>query len=219
MDNCLHFLSVTEVDIMGGLFTIGHSKHQMDYFLFLLDKYKINYLLDVRSVPYSKYAEAYNRENLCNTLEHYAIRYWPMGKFFGARPLDRTLYTQEHYLDFKKARESSLFQKGLSSVLLGLRQENNIVMMCTEKDPFDCHRAIMVAKSFSDMGIIVKHILPDGSFQTQKELENRLLDKYFPERHEISLFGTDTNLKEEDYLEKCYSMRNAEIGYHIPEGD
>lgn len=28
-----------------------------------------NYLLDVRSVPYSKYAEAYNRENLCDTLD------------------------------------------------------------------------------------------------------------------------------------------------------
>ena len=42
---------------MGNLFTIGHSQHTVNYFVALLKKYNINYVLDVRSTPYSKYAE------------------------------------------------------------------------------------------------------------------------------------------------------------------
>ena len=49
---------------MGKLYTIGHSQHEIEYFLEMLNKYNINYVLDVRSTPYSKYAEQYNEENI-----------------------------------------------------------------------------------------------------------------------------------------------------------
>ena len=49
---------------MGKLFTIGHSQHNVEYFISMLKKYNINYVLDVRSIPYSKYAEQYDRQNI-----------------------------------------------------------------------------------------------------------------------------------------------------------
>jgi uncharacterized protein (DUF488 family) len=38
------------------VYTISHSNVAVDKFVLLLQKYRIEVLLDVRSVPYSKYA-------------------------------------------------------------------------------------------------------------------------------------------------------------------
>ena len=47
---------------MGWLYTVGHSQFEFEYFANLLKKFEINYLIDVRSTPYSKYAETFNKE-------------------------------------------------------------------------------------------------------------------------------------------------------------
>ena len=87
--------------------------------------------------------------------------------------------------------------------------------MCTERDPFDCHRAIMVARGFELSGVEVSHILHDGKIITQTELNNRLLDKYYPDRNQVSLFSEISSLSEEEVLVLAYRQRNADIGYHI----
>lgn len=200
---------------MGFLYTIGHSQHEFEYFIDLLKKYEINYLLDVRSTPYSKYAEIYNKEMLSSLLSTKGIKYSFMGKFFGARPDNVELYNEEGYLDFEKVSYSDLFIKGMENVNLGLKRGNNIVLMCTEKDPIDCHRAIMVARAFSLRGIDVKHILSNGKYQTQQELDERLLDKYFPNRAQLSIFNYDKVINVEENIKLAYRERNKEIGYHL----
>lgn len=50
--------------MIGKLYTIGHSQHDVEYFIEMLMKHNINYVLDVRSTPYSKYAEQYNKDNI-----------------------------------------------------------------------------------------------------------------------------------------------------------
>ncbi|HJB46992.1 MAG TPA: DUF488 domain-containing protein [Candidatus Mediterraneibacter surreyensis] len=200
---------------MGLLYTIGHSRYEFEYFANLLKKFEINYLLDVRSTPYSKYAETFNREQLENSLASEGITYFFMGKFFGARPDNTDLYSKEGYLDFEKTSRSDLFITGMENVKLGLKKGNNIVLMCTEKDPIDCHRAIMVARAFSLEGIDVQHILPDGKLQTQQELDRRLLDRYFPDRTQLSLFDYNDPVNDEEIIKSAYRKRNKEIGYHL----
>lgn len=200
---------------MGGLFTIGHSQHTPEKFVALLKKYNVNYVLDVRSTPYSKYAEQFNKENIFLLLENVGIQYSFMGKFFGARPPELFLYSAEGYLDFEKVAQSERFNKGMQSVILGLERGNRIALMCTEKDPMDCHRAIMVSRAFDKNGIKVGHILPNGTIQTQKELDNRLLELYFPDRGQLSIFNYTDSISEEDYLTQAYHKRNEEIGYRI----
>ena len=118
-------------------------------------------------------------------------------------------------MDFEKTSHSDLFVKGMESVKLGLERGNNIVLMCTEKDPIDCHRAIMVARAFSLDGIDVKHILPNGKFQTQQELDKRLLNRYFPDRAQLTLFDYNDPVSDEDNIKLAYRERNKEIGYHL----
>ena len=200
--------------MMGLLYTIGHSQHTFEYFCKLLNSYNINYILDVRSTPYSNYAQIYNSENLRVLLSYKNISYSYMGKYFGARPRNIELYSKDGYLDFEKVAQSDVFIKGMQNVILGLRRGNNIALMCTEKDPIDCHRAIMVARAFTINGINVTHILPDGSLQTQKELDKRLLDMYFPDRTSLSFFNF-CNIANEEILKLAYRKRNKKIGYHL----
>lgn len=200
---------------MGALFTIGHSQHTPEYFSSLLMQHKVNYILDVRSTPYSKYAEQFNKDNISKWLEAKGIHYAFMGNFFGARPTDLSLYHPDGYLDFEKVSHSEKFLKGMENVLLGLSHGNNIALMCTEKDPIDCHRAIMVARAFAINGTNVTHILSNGFLQPQKELDERLLDMYFPDRGQMTLFNYNETISENEYISQAYKKRNEEIGYRI----
>lgn len=200
---------------MGNLYTIGHSQHAIEYFVKLLKMYNIDYVLDVRSVPYSKYAEQFNREILQKKLLCNGIKYSFMGSYFGARPEGADLYCDEGYLDFERVRKSSQFLKGFNNVVLGLNKGNNITFMCTEKDPFDCHRAIMIARAFDLSGIETNHILADGKVQSQSMLNERLLNKYYPDRNQMTFFDYIDNEKDIDYLSMAYQLRNKEIGYHL----
>lgn len=105
-------------EILGELFTIGHSQHNINYFIGLLKEYSIDYLLDVRSTPYSKYAEQYNKDNISKELDLANIRYNFMGKYFGARPQNLDLYNNEGYLDFEKVKKSPNFNKGIENVIV-----------------------------------------------------------------------------------------------------
>ncbi|MEG0368932.1 MAG: DUF488 domain-containing protein [Hungatella sp.] len=195
------------------LYTIGHSQHKMEYFLQMLKTQGINYVLDVRSTPYSQFASEYNKENIRAILKNHNIIYSFMGTYFGARQKDAALYTKEGYLDFEKTKRYFGFQQGVQSVMKGLNQGYHIAFMCTEKDPIECHRAILVANAFYEMGIDVQHIMPDNTLQSHQRLNKRLLDVYFPDRNQISLFVED-NMTEDQCLEIAYREQNKKIGYH-----
>lgn len=200
-----------------GLFTIGHTNHSQEYFLQLLHKHDIEHVLDVRSTPFSRFTPQFNKEAISEYLKNNGIAYNHMGRYFGARQEDRNLYTSEGYLDFEKMRETDLFKSGLENVIKGLNAGKNIALMCTEKDPFDCHRTIMVARGFELAGIDVNHIFDDGHLETQNDINSRLL-KYYEEKtgtdiHQLSMF--EVCRSESEWLVEAYRYRNKEIGYHM----
>lgn len=200
-----------------GLYTIGHTNHTHEEFLNLLQMYEINYILDIRSIPYSKYTPQFNKETISYFLKENGIEYYQMGKYFGARPNDRSLYSEKGYLDFEKVRESKNFIYGLENIKKGLQGGNNIALMCTERDPFDCHRAIMVSRGFELSEIDVQHIRDDGNLESQKKINERLLKnlekKYKIDIYQYSFFSENKSLDE--WLKEAYRLRNKEIGFHI----
>lgn len=91
------------------VYTIGHSTYPYDYFLDLLMSHDINCVIDVRSMPYSKYAVNYNKDRIQLFLKSNQILYMFLGEELGARPADTNLYSKEGYLDFEKVSNSALF--------------------------------------------------------------------------------------------------------------
>lgn len=198
------------------LLSIGHSQHPVEYFIDLLKSHNVNYLLDVRSTPYSQFAANYNRENIKDMLQKNGIGYAYMGDYFGARPTDYLLYSPSGYLDFEKVANSEKFKKGFNNVERGVNQGYRIAFMCTEKDPIECHRTILVTREFYKAGYLIEHIMPDNTIQTQDVINKRLLDMYYPNRNQISLFSSE-NLSKEQYINEAYKKQNKRIGYHIEE--
>ncbi|ENZ02486.1 hypothetical protein HMPREF1092_01721 [Clostridium thermobutyricum] len=196
------------------VFTIGHTNYSIDKFIDLIRKFNINCVVDVRSTPFSKYTPQFNENNLKLELNKRGIYYIKMGNEFGARRKNKKLYTVDGYLDFEKTRKDKDFLKGIERIKQGCNKGFNITLMCTERDPIDCHRTILVSKGLKDNGFNIKHILPNAEIQSQKKIEERLLNKYYPNRLQLS-FDINKNLTEEEMIEEAYRIRNKEIGYPI----
>lgn len=203
---------------MQKVYTIGHSVHPIDVFLKLLNKYDINCVIDVRSTPFSKYAPQYNINEIKKTLNSNGIYYLFMGKEFGARQTDTTLFDSDGLLNFEKVIKNDQFQSGMKRVKEGLDKGFNITFMCTEKDPIDCHRSILVGRAFHDEKFDVLNIIENGNIETQEELIERLLNIYFPMRDQTTLFDYIENEKKDiNLIREAYRLRNKDIAYKFEE--
>lgn len=200
------------------LYTIGHSNHEAEYFVNLLKKNGINVVVDVRSTPYSQYTTQFNQNEIKKTLKENGIGYIHMGEEFGARRDDNSLYGEDGKLSFELTKKTEAFRNGIRRVEDGLEKGFRIAFMCAEKHPEECHRCILVGKAFYDMGYDVENILEDGTTISQEEIGRLLVDKYYPDRNQISLFTMDNPISEEEYLNKAYLKREKEIAYDLNGG-
>ena len=193
------------------IYTVGHSTHQIDYFLELLQKYSVNCLVDVRSVAASSYNPQYNKEPLSNFLKNHGITYMHFAEEFGARHTDPDLLDDEGKVDFEKVRKSWNFKNGVERLWLGLDKGFTVALMCSEGEPFDCHRFSMVSIALEKDGFEVKHILKDKTLKSNSELESQLLKKYDKKIPKPTMFEPD--ITKEDQLKAAYRLRNKEIAF------
>ncbi len=198
---------------MHRIYSIGYAGFPLDAFLAALKAHGITVVVDVRSTPYSGHFADYNKEALADTLRKNGILYRNYPREFGARQEDPSLYHPAGYLDFERFAASKPFQEGIDKVRSGMDLGYVFCFLCAEKDPFTCHRAMLVTRAFSQLGYDVVHILPHGRTQTQADLEARLLDKYFPGREQMNLFGGGSDAQ--DLLDEAYRRQNAAIGYRM----
>lgn len=196
------------------VYTVGYAGfHSPEDLLAALKSRGVSVLIDVRSVPRSSYFTDYNIENLSPFLRSHGIIYRNYDREFGARQTDRSFYKNGR-LDFRTFRSSRQFAAGVEKVSAALDTGRIPALMCAEKDPIGCHRAIMVGKGLRDRGFQVIHLLPDGSGETQEELEARLLEVYFPDRSQMSLFG---NSDDGELIKDAYDLANDAIGFREDE--
>ena len=197
------------------IYTIGHSTHELDYFLELLKEYKINCIVDVRSNPASSYNPQYNQEPFKNFLKNNNILYLHFAEEFGARQTDRDLLDEEGILDFELVRKSWHFKNGLERIWQGVEKGFTIAVMCSESNPLDCHRFSMVSVGLAKNGFDVNHILKDKSIKTQSKLEIDLLEQFKKKLPEKDLFCQDVT--DEEHLQKqlniAFRLKNNKIGY------
>ncbi|MEI6125143.1 MAG: DUF488 domain-containing protein [Pseudomonadota bacterium] len=191
--------------------TVGHSTLGVDAFIDLIKAYSINCIADVRSAPWSKHNPQFNREALQNDLKKNNIKYLFMGDCLGARYDDPMLLFSDGRVDFSKVRCMPAFQNGIERIQEGLRKGYRIALMCAERDPFDCHRFVLVARELAGNNILVQHIISVSDIVTQQELETRLLEKYSKNTRQLTLFDPQKSLRER--VGEAYALRNREIAY------
>jgi uncharacterized protein (DUF488 family) len=158
------------------VFTVGHSNHSFDAFLQLLRRHNVSAVADVRSAPFSRFAPHFNRKQLARDLSTRDVSYVFLGDALGGRPLDETCYVDGR-IRYSRLSLTTPFQEGLNRLVDGSRRER-IAVMCTEKDPLDCHRTLLIARQLKMRDIRVDHILADGSIESQEDAMTRLMQKF-----------------------------------------
>ncbi|HWG47204.1 MAG TPA: DUF488 domain-containing protein [Gemmataceae bacterium] len=156
------------------LFSVGHSNHDWPTFLALLQQAGVTALADVRSSPYSRWLPHFNKGPLESGLREQGIAYVFLGDLLGGRPTSRMLYDDEGYLDYERMRATTGFQRGLEQLTRGLLG-SPVVFLCSEEDPLDCHRGLMIAPALAALGFPPNHLRKDGFIETNGEMESRLL--------------------------------------------
>lgn len=151
------------------IFTIGHSNHSLETFLALLKDHDIEVLVDIRSHPNSKYSPQFNGKGLKMALGREAIKYLFLGKELGGHPSGAHYYDVKGHVLYSRVAESLLFQEGITRLEKGI-QQFRVAIMCSEEDPAECHRHLLVARVLVGRDVAVYHIRGDSSIQTEDEL-------------------------------------------------
>lgn len=186
------------------IYTVGHSTHPFEKFLGLLQKQGVTAIVDVRSVPYSRFNPQFNREELYSALKAHGIRYVFLGKELGARSDDVSCYV-EGRVQYNLLSKTALFQSGLTRVIDGA-ESHKIALMCAESDPINCHRTILVARELVSRGANVTHILQDGSTELHRDAISRLISK-------MGLGESDMFRSEALTVDHAYEMQGERIAY------
>lgn len=191
------------------MYTIGYSKYNIKLFINKLKKYNINVLVDVRSMPYSKRFPSFNREILQNELKKNNIKYIYMGKELGARREDVNSYTDGR-VDFEKVVNEEIFIEGINRLILGKSRGYNIVLMCSENNPMECHRTILISRELTNRGVEIKHIYDDFIIN-QKDIEEELVNKYFPNKNQLNFLEEEIDYN--TMLKESYKKKSYEIAF------
>jgi uncharacterized protein (DUF488 family) len=157
------------------LYTVGHSNHDLPTFLALLAGAAVTAVADVRSSPHSRRFPHFGRPALEAALAKEGIAYVFLGDLIGGRPADLALYDSDGRADYERIRGTEAFRRGLDRLAEGMARFT-IALLCSEEDPLDCHRGLMIAPALAERGIVPIHLRKDGRAEGTGEVERRLLE-------------------------------------------
>lgn len=144
---------------MNTIYTIGTSNRRIEEFIDVLIRYRISLIVDVRSLPKSRFTH-FNRGNLDSSLLEKGIEYRWMGDILGG-------FRAGSYDTYTRSED---FKYGLAQ-LEKLARETPSAICCAERSPWECHRRF-IARELERRNWSVLHILDKDRLWTyeQKEL-------------------------------------------------
>jgi uncharacterized protein (DUF488 family) len=170
----------------------------------MLEKAGVTAIADVRSSPFSRRMPHFSRDEFRATLKEHKIEYVFLGKELGGRPRASNLYC-DGVADYEKMAQEPSFLKGIDRVISGAKK-HAIALMCSEHNPLDCHRCLLVGRALAAKGTSIGHILANGRTAEQEEIEDKLL----------SLSGGATDdmfISRNERLAKAYRHRAMNVAY------
>lgn len=177
------------------IYTIGYTLFQNGLEIEIkrmfqtLKGYDINFLVDVRSVPFSKQYPQCNADNMKIAGNNLGVPYMNMPEigakansgqevfskasdiFFeqsvfpiakSNRPEKTELFDSDEIVDFRKFRHDEYFISGLKRIEDAYDKGFTLCLMCSEKKPMDCHRYFLVSKALEQRfgdWLEVRHII------------------------------------------------------------
>ena len=141
------------------IYTIGHSDLSFMRFLSYIQAHNITHIIDIRSIPYSKYAPWSSKSRLGELLRPFHIRYTYLGHKLGGKKQSLVAYAKQ-----QGVTPQAMFDDAIQK-LLQLSMRCNLVLLCAEADPAHCHRQNIIAQTLLDADVLVLHILKNGALK------------------------------------------------------
>jgi len=173
---------------MSIIYSAGHSNRPFSAFLGMLRKYEIELLVDVRSLPRSRYNPHFNKDSFESSLKETGIGYLHIPELGGFRRSSssgggRTVAVKpgvvvvvegsgkrhssnlsfQGYIEYM---ETETFRSHIER-LLSLGAENRTLFMCAEAEPRRCHRAF-IADALICAGAEVIHLIDENTRESHR---------------------------------------------------
>ena len=173
----------------GSVFTIGHSNLSREEFDALLRRHGIEVLVDVRSYPRSKFCPHFNKESLRDHSEETGVEYHYFPELGGHRFVGEGKDRRE--LSYEECIAQKDFQKAMKDIRDCVKDGYRVALMCSENDPMDCHRMVMLGRALAHpemydrrlRPVDVQHITRTGYTLSQEHFERKLMKDYGLDRN------------------------------------
>lgn len=159
---------------MRSLYTIGIGNRTVKDFIAELQKHGVEFLIDVRSSPYSKMNHGFDRDNIQTECKEAGINYLYWGNALGGFPSHHRVLTGGR-VDYGKLAQQPKFREHLDRLVEGLKKGFIIAVFCSEAKPEMCHRSKCIGAELVGIGVDVLHIDVDNSIVSQEEVYLRVL--------------------------------------------
>lgn len=157
------------------IYSIGHGQKTVEEFIAELKAFDIQFLVDVRTTPFSKWVNHFNRDAIEVILRDAGIRYLFMGDSIGGRPQSDTCYDYEGFFDYRLMAEDPKFQAGLLRLVDANSKHCKVAVMCSETDPSECHRSKLIGRElYFNYNLDINHIVSIGKTISQSEVMTAL---------------------------------------------
>ncbi|WP_169791161.1 DUF488 family protein [Rubellimicrobium mesophilum] len=173
---------------MQGIYTVGHGTRSFAEIQELLRARECDFLVDVRSSPFSKFNPDFNIDQLRRHTASAGITYVFMGDQLGGRPNDPQIYDKTGKIDYQQLRCKEYFQAGLERLETAAKKDLHVCIMCSEERPEDCHRSKLIGAELQARGINVTHIDKAGQNSSQIVVIERIASS------QLDLFSFDPAL-------------------------
>ncbi|HHT9139159.1 MAG TPA: DUF488 domain-containing protein [Candidatus Wunengus sp. YC60] len=142
-------------NISSGLFTIGYEGKDIDSFLNILIKNKIDLLIDVRKNPFSMNF-SFTKGRLEKYLEKIGIEYIHIPELGIDGELRENLFTINDYQNLFKQYEATTLLQQREQVLqiIKLSEKRRVALVCFEADKNMCHRGVIANYIEKQYGVV-----------------------------------------------------------------
>jgi uncharacterized protein (DUF488 family) len=146
------------------VFTIGHSTRPIEAFVHLLKAHAVQRVVDVRTVPRSRFNPQFDISRLPALLQDVHIHYTHIPGLGGLRrphaDSPNAGWRNKSFRGYADHMQSDTFRRSLEQCLELARVEC-VVLMCAEAVPWRCHRSL-IADALRVRGIDALEIASDS---------------------------------------------------------